>query len=311
MSHTASETANESWNDTASDDLDLVLEEASEFGIPVESSPLLERVSVARSDGGTISAIVWGTRPSRATFLHGGGLNAHTWNTTILSIGWPAVALDLPGHGESSWHDDVDYGAERLAAPVGEATARLAPGSEVVVGQSLGGLTAIALAAARPDLVKRLVVVDASPGFVVGDGNQVRDFLAGPESFASRDEIVDRALEFGFGPSRAAVERGVLRNTRVRDDGRVVFKHHFANLDPTAPFKMSADFTSLWPALESIEVPVLLVRGSRGFLNDDLSREFLDRTPGAISVTIESGHNVQEEAPVELAAAIAEFVEQS
>ena len=249
MSHTANDTANQTDIDRASDDLDLVLEEASEFGITVESSPQLERVTVDRSDGGTISALVWGTEAPRATFLHGGGLNAHTWNTTILSIGWPAVALDLPGHGESSWHDDVDYGAARLAGPVGEAAARLAPRSEVVVGQSLGGLTGIALAAARPDLVKRLVVVDASPGFVVGDGNQVRDFLAGPDSFASRDEVVGRALEFGFGPSRAAVERGVLRNTRVRDDGRVVFKHHFANLDLSVPFKMSADFSSLWPAL--------------------------------------------------------------
>ncbi len=293
------------------DELELVLQEATEFGIELESPPRWERVTVDRSDGGVVSAIVWGSDDPRATFLHGGGLNAHTWNTTILSGGWPAVALDLPGHGDSSWHDDVDYRAERLAEPVAEAVARLAPSSEVVVGQSLGGLTAIALAAARPELVQRLVVIDVSPGLVVGGGNQVRDFLAGPDSFASRDEIVDRALEFGFGPSRAAVERGVLRNTRERDDGRVVFKHHFANLSEGSPVAMSNDFSSLWPALESIEIPVLLVRGSRGFLNDDLEREFLARTPGAESVTIESGHNVQEEAPVELASALTEFLARS
>ena len=297
--------------DTTYNDLDLVLQEASEFGIELESTPRWERVTVDRSDGGVVSALVWGTDDPRATFLHGGGLNAHTWNTTILSGGWPTVALDLPGHGDSSWHDDVDYRAERLAEPVAAVLARLAPRSEVVVGQSLGGLTAIALAAAHPELVKRLVVIDVSPGLVVGGGNQVRDFLAGPESFASRDEIVDRALEFGFGPSRAAVERGVLRNTRERDDGRVVFKHHFANLSEGSPVAFSNDFSSLWPALESIEVPVLLVRGSRGFLNDDLEREFLERTPGAVSVTIESGHNVQEEAPVELASALTEFLARS
>src|SRR6188474_2020264 len=178
----------ETMSDTTYNDLDLVLQEATEFGIELESPPRWERVTVDRSDGGVVSALVWGTDDPRATFLHGGGLNAHTWNTTILSIGWPAVALDLPGHGESSWHDDVDYGPARLAEPVAEAIARLAPASEVVAGQSLGGLTAIALAGAHPELVKRLVVVDASPGFVVGDGNQVRDFLSGPDSFASRDE---------------------------------------------------------------------------------------------------------------------------
>ena len=304
-----SDTVNDTINNPP--ELELLRQEAAEFGIELAAAPEWDRVTIDRTDGGVVSAIVWGADAPRATFLHGGGLNAHTWNTTVLSGGWPAVALDLPGHGDSSWHDDVDYRAERLAGPVGEAIALLAPESEVVVGQSLGGLTAIALAAARPELVRRLVVIDASPGFVVAGGNQVRDFLAGPDSFASRDEIVDRALEFGFGPSRAAVERGVLRNTRVRDDGRVVFKHHFANLTADSPLAMSADFTSLWPALESIEVPVLLVRGSRGFLNDELEQEFLARTPGAVSVTIESGHNVQEEAPVELVAALSEFLARS
>ena len=296
---------------TTHDDLELLLQEVAEFGIELESPPQWERVNVDRSDGGTVSTIVWGTDDPRAAFLHGGGLNAHTWNTTVLSGGWPAVALDLPGHGDSSWHDDVDYRPERLAGPVAEVLARLAPNSEVVVGQSLGGLTAIALAATHPELVKRLVVIDVSPGLVVGGGNQVRDFLAGPDSFASRDEIVDRALEFGFGPTRAAVERGVLRNTRVRDDGRVVFKHHFANLSSGTGVSMPSDFASLWPALESIAVPVLLVRGSRGFLNDELEKEFLARTPGAVAVTIESGHNVQEEAPLELASAITEFLARS
>jgi len=124
---------------TTHDDLELLLQEVAEFGIELESPPQWERVNVDRSDGGTVSTIVWGTDDPRAAFLHGGGLNAHTWNTTVLSGGWPAVALDLPGHGDSSWHDDVDYRAERLAEPVAEVLARLAPRSEVVVGQSLPG----------------------------------------------------------------------------------------------------------------------------------------------------------------------------
>ena len=151
------------------------------------------------------------------------------------------------------------------------------------------------------------MIVDVSPGIVIEGGNQVRDFLAGPESFASREEIVDRAASFGFGVSRASLERGVLHNTRVRDDGRVVFKHHLANLgDRDAPF--STDFRPLWPALEGAGVPVLLVRGSRGFLSDALVDELTSRVPDARAVTIDAGHNVQEDAPVELARVIADFV---
>ena len=33
--------------------------------------------------------------------LHGGGQNAHTWDTVALALGVPLVAIDLPGHGHS------------------------------------------------------------------------------------------------------------------------------------------------------------------------------------------------------------------
>ena len=42
--------------------------------------------------------------------LHGGGQNAHTWDTVILGLGVPALAVDLPGHGRSAWREDGDYG---------------------------------------------------------------------------------------------------------------------------------------------------------------------------------------------------------
>ena len=54
--------------------------------------------------------------------------------------------------------------------------------------------------------------------------------------------------------------------------------------------------------------PVLLVRGSRGFLSDEVAAEFTERVRGARTVTIESGHNVQEDAPVELARVVSDFV---
>ena len=184
----------------------------------------------------------------------------------------------------------------------------LAPDAEAVVGQSLGGLTAIAVAAARPELVRRLVIVDVSPGIVVEGGNQVRDFLAGPESFESRDEIVERAASFGFGVSRASLERGVLHNTRVRDDGRVVFKHHLANLgDRDAPFSHRLPAAVAGPrgrrraGAARPRQPRLPQRRPR-------RRAHVDRVPGARAVTIDAGHNVQEDAPVELAGALASFL---
>ena len=41
--------------------------------------------------------------------------NAHTWDTVIVGLGEPALAVDLPGHGRSRWRDDGDYGPVRNA----------------------------------------------------------------------------------------------------------------------------------------------------------------------------------------------------
>ncbi|MET3803694.1 pimeloyl-ACP methyl ester carboxylesterase [Nakamurella sp. UYEF19] len=280
--------------------------EAAELGL-AGGVPLVERLAGQALAETGLSALRWGTDPIEAVWLHGGGLNAHTWDGTIMAAGLPSLAVDLPGHGDSRWCDDLDYSPVANAGPIVDLMRSTSATASIVVGQSLGGLTGIAIAAQRPDLVRALVVVDVSPGLVVEAAGQVRDFLAGPESFGSRDEIVDRALQFGFGTSREGLQRGVFLNTRVRPDGRVVFKHHLANLkEGEVPFL--SDFRTLWPAAESLRIPVLLVRGERGFLTDEWEAEFLTRVPDSTAVHLDAGHNVQEDRPLELAAAITEFV---
>jgi pimeloyl-ACP methyl ester carboxylesterase/rhodanese-related sulfurtransferase len=282
------------------DEFTLLRAEAEQFAIAWTVPPYVRRAAVA-TGGGTVSALVWGESAPRVALLHGGGLNAHTWDATLLALDEPAVAVDLPGHGDSAWRDDADYRPETIADGVDGALAELAPGPVVLVGQSLGGLTALVLAARHPERFTRVVVIDISPGIVMDGGNPVRAFLDGADSFATREEIVDRALAFGFGPDRAAVARGVLHNTRVRRDGRVVFKHHLAALgDDASAFR--ADFRTLWATAERVEAAVLLVHGERGFLTDALVDEFVERLPDATAVVVDTGHNVQEEAPVELAA---------
>ncbi len=151
---------------------------------------------------------------SRVTLLHGAGLNAHTWDTTLLHLGVPALALDLPGHGDSSWREDAAYVGRVLAPDVVAALEAWTDGPQVLVGHSLGGLTAAALAASRPDLVDTVVIVDITPGIDPSGGPaQLRAFFAGPTDWATRDELVEKALAFGLGGARAAAERGVFLNT--------------------------------------------------------------------------------------------------
>lgn len=310
------------------DEFSFLPEQGADAGID-GPPPRGERLSLALPDGRTLSALRYtpaGIADSApvVTFLHGAGLNAHTWDTTILGLGLPALAIDLPGHGDSSWRDDLAYVARALAPDVAEGIAAWTDRPQVLVGQSLGGLTAAALAASRPDLVRELVVIDITPGVDPSAGpTQIREFFAGPTDWASRDELVDRALAFGLGGgTRRKAERGVFHNSRIRPDGRVEWKHHFAHLaaaaaaapETAAPETADAapsDAVSAvlgesgWDDLAAVTAPITLIRGSRGYVTESEAAQFAERRAEASVVTLSAGHNVQEDAPIELGALLA------
>ncbi|MCC4249206.1 MULTISPECIES: alpha/beta fold hydrolase [Microbacterium] len=279
--------------------------------------PPVARVSLTLPDGRTLSGLRWGEEPARATFLHGAGLNAHTWDTTLLHLGEPALALDLAGHGDSSWRDDAAYVARVLAPDVAAALETWTDRPQVLVGHSLGGLTAAALAATRPDLVAEVVLVDITPGIDPSGGPaQLRAFFAGPTDWATRDELVEKALSFGLGGSRRAAERGVFLNTRVRADGRVEWKHHFAHLaaaaaaagtDTGTPDAVRAVLAETgWDDVAGVRARLELIRGEHGFVTADDADELLRRAPDTDVRVVSTGHNVQEEDPAGLAALVRE-----
>lgn len=291
---------------TESSEFQFLQGQADALGVAV---PVVERVALPLPDGRTLSALRFGTGTPRVTLLHGAGLNAHTWDTTALALQHPVLAIDLAGHGDSSWRTDLDYSPRTHAADVAAALDAWTTSAQVVVGQSLGGLTGAALAAARSDLVAKLVVIDITPGIDTSAGPAaLREFYAGPTDFATRDELVDRAMAFGFGSTRAATARGVFLNTRVRPDGRVEWKHHFAHLAAHATGALTAHSAiqeAGWQDLAGTTVPLTLVRAARGFVTAANAVEFHSRVPHARIVTLDAPHNVQETAFAELADLIA------
>ncbi|MGH3688574.1 MAG: alpha/beta fold hydrolase [Microbacterium sp.] len=284
--------------------------QADALGVPL---PEVERLTLPLADGRSLSALRFGTEAPRVTLLHGAGLNAHTWDTTSLALQQPLLAIDLAGHGDSSWRDDIDYTPRTLAGDVAAALEAWTTQPQVVVGQSLGGLTGAALAAARPDLVSELVIVDITPGIDVTAGPAaLREFYAGPTDFASRDELVDKAMSLGFGGSRPETERGVFLNTRVRANGRVEWKHHFAHLAAQALAAHDAGSATApsvlhetgWDDIAAVSAPITLVRAARGFVSEADAAEFHRRAPQARLVVLDATHNVQETAPLALASLI-------
>src|SRR5258707_15023143 len=129
----------------------MLSQNAAEAGLVLDREPAVTRRSFPVPGGQAVSAIAWGEAEPELVLLHGGGQNAHTWDTVALSLGRPLLAIDLPGHGHSDRRPDRDYGPWRNAEAVASGMYQAGPRTAGVGGISLGGGTTIRLAATRPD----------------------------------------------------------------------------------------------------------------------------------------------------------------
>jgi pimeloyl-ACP methyl ester carboxylesterase len=290
------------------DELSFLEENAAEAGLAWRGRPRVVRDEVTVGPGRVVSALVWGDSPAALVLVHGGGQNAHTWDTVALALDAPLVAVDLPGHGHSSW--PVGPGVldpVGLADDVAAAVRRWAPEARALVGMSLGGLAALALAARHPDLVRHLVLVDSTPGVDRRKSASVTAFLSGPESFGSLEEMVERTIAFNPGRSESSLRRGVRHNAVRRPDGRWTWRHQLGRPDDrVGEHVASADFGERWDDLGRVAAPVTLVRGGRSPVVDDADvAELLRRRPDArVEVVEGAGHSVQGDRPIELAAVL-------
>lgn len=284
------------------DELGLLHENAEEAGIDLDPLPLL------RVEAAGVSALRWGDDVDAAeiVLLHGGAQNAHTWDTVALALRRSLVAIDLPGHGRSAWRDDHDYRPSVIAPAVAAAIDALAPEAAVVVGMSLGGLTSAAVAALRPDLVRRLVLVDVTPGVNREKAADIIAFVSGPETFDSFDAILERTVAFNPTRSQSSLRRGVLHNAHEQADGRWTWRYDRLRHSPIDGELAAEELGRLWDVLGDADAtgPLLLVRGATSPVVDDADvAELVGRRPDAEVVTVDrAGHSIQGDRPLALAA---------
>jgi pimeloyl-ACP methyl ester carboxylesterase len=260
------------------------------------SLPTVERV-----ESGPISALKFGDGPPRVVFLHGGGQNAHTWDTVIVGLGEPALAIDLPGHGRSAWRDDGDYGPKLNAVAVEPVVRELAPDADLVVGMSLGGLTALRLAVAAPDLVRKLVLVDVTPSArerhteMTDAQKGTVALVQGERTFPSFAAMLDVTVAAAPHRDRESLRRGVFHNAKRLGDGTWTWRYDAFRKD-----EGRSGFQGLWDDVSNLSTPTTLVRGANSaFVNDDDASEFARTAPGfrGVHMVENSGHAVQSDQP--------------
>jgi pimeloyl-ACP methyl ester carboxylesterase len=290
------------------DEFGLFSENAAEYGLPYPGPPDVHRVEVEVSPGRHVSSLVWGTSPPELVLVHGGAQNAHTWDTVALALGRPLLAVDLPGHGHSDGGPEGSVSIRSNGADLAAVVAELAPDAAGVVGMSLGGLSSIALTAHAPELVRRLVLVDVTPGVNAEKSAPITAFINGPASFDSFDELLARTIEHNPGRSESSLRRGILHNAVQREDGTWVWRYaRFRNAEGGVRLP---EFEDWWGAISGLTVPLMLLRGLAWSVVDDADvDELRRRQPDAKVVGVEgAGHSIQGDRPLELAALVDDFL---
>ena len=247
------------------------------------------------------SALKWGTEPPQVVFLHGGGQNAHTWDTVILGVGLPALAIDLPGHGRSAWREDGDYGPRLAAEKIIPVLREHAPSARLVVGMSLGGLTALRIAATEPALVPELLLVDVTPSAPERHEEMTKAqmgtvaLVQGDRTFASFADMLEVTVAAAPHRDRNSLRRGVFHNSKRLDDGTWTWRYD--------SFRKGDGFLNLWDDVPAITMPTTLVRGANShFVNDEDADAFANGAPGfqRTHVVADAGHSVQGDQPAKL-----------
>jgi pimeloyl-ACP methyl ester carboxylesterase len=306
----------------AYDEFGLFHENASEYGLTQSAAPIVRRVAVEVEPGRSVSALVWGAGEPQLVFVHGGAQNAHTWDTVLVALGpdVSAVAVDLPGHGHSDWRADGAYTPANLADDLAVVIAALAPDAALVIGMSLGGMTSMQLAVRHRALVRRLMLVDITPGVNREKAKAVLDFVDGPQSFPSFESLLERTQQHNPTRTESSLRRGILHNARQLDDGTWAWRYdrgshaRSRDTDDTAGGDDTVDATQaamspLWDEFAAITCPLMLVRGAISpVVDDDDVAEARRRQPDVIVHVVDgAGHSIQGDRPLELAELVRRF----
>ncbi|MFI6051069.1 alpha/beta fold hydrolase [Streptomyces violascens] len=277
---------------------------AGSLGVRIHDPAPPSEITYSRADC-RLHGFDWGGTGPVVLLLHGGGLTARTWDFVCLGLRGAArlVALDLRGHGDSDWSDD--YRIAAMADDVVAAADHLGFDRVRLVGMSLGGVVAAHVADAYPGRVERLALIDVAPGVDFAGTRRMRAFMAGLRPVAELDTVVDAAIQVSPRADRASVAYRMSTLFRRAPNGDWVPKG-----DPRPP-----DFPAILAAIERLAaqltgLPVLLVRGGHSrVLSQSTAERLVECLPdGELVVVPDAGHNVQEDNPAALIAALRAFL---
>ncbi len=255
----------------------------------------VRHVDVA-TNGTTLHVAVRGRADAPVLLLlHYFAGSARAWEAVVDALGdaYRCVALDLRGHGRSavtpSGYTTAD-GADDVAGVI----AALDIGDHALVGHSMGGKLALALAARQPSGLRALVLVAPSPPT--------------PEPIEARARARALAAYGDRATAEQTADRIVARRLAPRARGRVVNDSLRTSSPAWRAWLEDGSREDTSASAGEVAVPTLVVVGGADPVLPPalLEREVVRRVRGArLAVVPDAGHLVPLEAPGELAELLA------
>lgn len=279
------------------------------------STPIIPAENDVIVNGIRLHYLDWGGEGPILLFLHGGGLHAHSWDLIAQSFSpdYRCIALDQRGHGRSEWSSSMDYRPADYAADVSQFIQRLSLNKPIVIGTSMGGVNALALATKESSQLNGLVLLDVTLNTGPNAGRkELREFMTGELEVDSIDAIV--AMGVSFNPRRdpdmlrTTIKWNVFQLPNNKWTWRYDRRHRQRD-DVWSIIVSSRE--SLTEFLPSIQCPVLLVRGAKSKVVYPEDIKFVsERIPNCTTAEVSgAGHSIHGDNPKETIQVIKRFLE--
>jgi 3-oxoadipate enol-lactonase len=221
--------------------------------------------------------------------LHGLGSSSEDWENQVpaLAESFDVITPDLRGHGSSS-KPMGHYSIEMISNDIVGLLDKLDLGKVVIVGISLGGMVGFQIAADRPDLVERLVIVNALQAFETTRFSQkvqvaIRKVITKRLSMDKIGEVLSKRLfpEDGMEDQRAKMVERWARNDKAAYQ---------------ATFQAILDWDGVAGAMKATEIPITVISSDQDYIMPEDKVPYIEAMPTAEMVIFDDAHHA---APME------------